>query len=182
MKNLIPILLLFLPVLSFAQNILMGISARYDDSIVEWLIFNDEEDTEGELEMRWATQNDLTKWNYDIGDNSGRIETKWRDDLSEWQVSGDDGVIITMRPRWPRDFSEWRITDNNKVIHLKTRYANVGDEWIIDSEEYGWFSIYTEYRGDPRDWIIIDEMDEDISMTMKMAMTFIAVFNSFPKD
>ena len=181
MKIIHILALILLPLLSFSQEVLMGISARYDDSFAEWVIYTDEEDAEGELEIRWSTQNDLTKWNYDVSGNSGRIETKWREDLSEWQVFGD-GEIISMRPRWPRDFSEWRVTDNKTTLYFKTRYSNNGDEWIVSTEEHGWFTIYTEYARDPRDWIIVDEMNEEVSMTMKMAMTFLAVFNTLPRD
>lgn len=173
--------LILLPLLSFSQEVLMGISARYDDSFAQWTIYTDDEDAEGELEMRWSTQDDLTKWDFDVSGVSGRIETKWRDDLSEWQVFCD-GEIVTMRPRWPRDFSEWRITDNKTTIYFKTRYSNSGDEWIISTEGHGWFTVYTEYSRDPRDWVIVDEMNEEVGMSMKMAMTFLAIFNTIPRD
>ncbi len=181
MKLLQTIFFTLLPFLLFSQNILTGISARYDDSFTEWIVYTDDEDETGEIKMRWMQRNDFTKWDYDIGGRYGRIETSRGNDLTEWRISGDED-IITMRPRFPRDISEWRITDNDKTIIFKTRYSNNGDEWLIETEKYGWFTIYTEYARDPRDWIIIDEMNEDVSMTMKVAMVFAAVFNASPRQ
>lgn len=184
MKILPIILFSLLPVFAFAQPILTGISSKWDDSFIEWTVYTDDpeadEDFTGDLEMRWIQQNDFTKWDYDVENERGRIETKRHNDLSEWQIFGN-GEIITMRPRWPRDFSEWRITDNSKTIYFKTRY-NSGDEWVVGSEDYGYFTVYTEYRRDPRDWIIIDEMHPEVSLPMKMAMVFLAVFNSAPRE
>lgn len=164
-----------------AQDFLTGLSAKWDDSFVEWTIYTDDEDTEGELKMRWLQLNDFSKWDYDLGDEYGRIDATWKNKFDEWTVFGTESTI-TMRPRFPGDLREWRITDNDITIYLRTRYNNRADEWVITDEKHGWFTIYTEYPNDPRDWIIVDELNEEITQTMKMAMSFIAVFNAMPKQ
>jgi hypothetical protein len=40
--------------------------------------------------------------------------------------------------------------------------------------------MYTAFEGDPREWIIVDEMDT--SLPEKMMLLFIAIINSTPKQ
>ena len=41
--------------------------------------------------------------------------------------------------------------------------------------------MQTEWENDPRDWNIYDELDERVSLEMKLAMTFITIINSAPR-
>ena len=83
---------------------------------------------------------------------------------------------------WSNDFREWRISNNSISLTLKSKYGNTFDEWIVREDNYGHFAMYTNWEGDPREWEIVDELDEDVSLEMKMALVFIASFHSFPKN
>jgi len=165
---------------SLQAQVLTGISAKWSDAFNEWTFFTDTEDEEGDLTMRWQMRNDWSEWDYRIGESSGSIRMKWKDDPTQWEVRGD-GEIVTIRMKWNNDISQWTLSDGTNRFTFKTRWANNLNEWILKNEDKGIFEIYTEYENDPRDWLIVDEMDEEISLPMKLGMIFIAVFNSVPK-
>jgi hypothetical protein len=87
-----------------------------------------------------------------------------------------------MRTLFRGNFREWRITDNRKTLRFKTKFGNISDEWILDNNRNGIFDVYTNFEGDPRAWSIVDELDEDISFELKMAMIFISIYYSTPKQ
>lgn len=160
---------------------LSGITARWSDAFTEWVIFAEDADGPGELRLRWSSQDDWTEWEYRMGDALGQVRLKWGDDKNEWEIRGEN-QIVSARTLWKDDFREWRITDNTQQITLRSRYGNTRDEWEIRDADVGLFNMYTAYQGDPRDWIIVDELDASISTPMKMALVFIALYNSIPKQ
>ena len=171
--------LLFFSVAVQAQFI-TGISTKWSDEFTEWIIYTDDEDIEGEVTMRWQMQGDWTEWDYSLGEDSGSIKLKWKDDPNQWEISGGN-ELITARTLWKDDASEWRITNNSKSITLKRRWSNNFNEWSLKNDKYGEFDMITEWEGDPREWLVTDYMDEDISIHMKMAILFLVTFHSSPK-
>jgi hypothetical protein len=181
MKNLIlAFLFTVLPFLLSAQY-LTSISTRYSDSFIEWTFYTEDEEEEGDLAIRWLLQNDWTEWEYRIGETFGTIKTKWRDSPEEWELRGNN-KIVTARTIWSGDYREWRITDNHLTLTLKTKWGNLWDEWLLRDDSHGNFNMYTEWERDPRDWVIVDELDDEVSFEMKMMMMFIVVFHSSPKQ
>ena len=182
MKNLFNFLLLSLCCFQLnAQEILTGVGTKWSDEFREWTIYTDDEEVEGDLIMRWQMKNDWTEWDYRIDEEIGSIRMKWKDDPSQWEIRGN-GEIITARMLWKNDVREWRITNNTKSITLKSKWGNNLNEWLLKEDKYGYFEIYTEWENDPREWVIVDELDEDISLPMKMAFIFIAIYHSSPKE
>lgn len=170
--------MLLIPCLIDAQQIL-GIGTRYDDSFREWIITTDEEDISGELEIRWAFRNDWTEWDVRIGDVSATIERKWKDDPNLWEIRAD-GEVVNARTTWTGEFNRWKLNDGNSQINWGTKYFNIRDEWTADGEGNDAFRMFTYWEGDPREWVIEDDMPE-ISTAMKIAMIFLAVHFSTPK-
>ncbi len=178
MKNLL-IILAFLPLAAQAQY-LTGIATRYDDSFVEWNFFSEDEE-EGELKMRWQLQDDWTQWDYRFEDAIGNIEMKWRDNPNEWELRGNN-KIVTARTLWNGDFKEWRISNSDFNLTLRTRWNNQLDEWELRDGDHGTFRMLTAWERDPRDWVIEDGLDEEVSFEMKLMLVFLVVFNSSPKQ
>lgn len=171
----------FLPLCAEAQ-LLTGIGTQWDDSFREWILYTDVEGEEGELRLRWSTGNDWTEWNYHLGEHQGGIRIKWPNDPNEWEVRGDNR-IVSARTLWRDNPREWRISGpQGRQFTLKSRYGNLADEWLITSDRYGHFEMYTSWEGDPRDWVIIDELTEEITLPEKMALVFIVLFHSVPKE
>ncbi len=171
-------LFVFLPVFMSAQGI-TGIGTRWADEFREWVILSEEEEI-GDLRMRWQNPNDWSQWDYRIGEVTGTIEQKWKDNPNEWEVRGEN-EIATARTLVRGDFREWRITNNQNQLTIRTRYGNIADEWELRSTSHGNFEMLTVWEGDPREWVIIDELDAEIPLTMRMALIFVVIYNSSPK-
>lgn len=166
--------------ISAQAQYLTGLATKWSDSFSEWTIFTDDESVEGDLEMKWKMQNDVSEWQYRIGEEIGRIKLKWRDNPNEWEIRGNN-QIITARTLWNNQFREWRIKGNGTQFTLRCKYGNTTDEWELRNSSNGIFEIYTNWEGDPREWNIVDELDESIGLPMKMAIVFIATFHSIPR-
>lgn len=179
MKKYLTLLGLLIFPLWLSAQYLTGIATYYSDSFAEWQIFTEYEDEQGQLELRW--RDDWTEWNYSLGESFGTIRMKWRDKPDEWELRGDNR-IVTARAIWPGEIREWRITDNSTTLTLRSRYSNQFDEWELRNSRNGDFQMYTNWERDPRDWVIVDELDGDVSFEMKMMMVFIVVFHSSPKQ
>ena len=106
---------------------------------------------------------------------------KWKDSPEEWELRGNNS-IISARTVWPGQFTEWRITDNKTTLTLKSKWTNQADEWLLRSSNNGDFFMYMSYERDPRDWVIEDGLDENVSFEMKVFMMFVVMFNSTPKQ
>ncbi|MEL6987709.1 MAG: hypothetical protein AAGK97_07730 [Bacteroidota bacterium] len=175
--------MLIFPISSQAQTIL-GIATKWADEFREWDVFTydyeTEEEAEGEIIMRWQTQNDWTEWDFRMFDGNGSIKQKFKDDPSIWELRFYED-LVTARTLWKNDFSEWRITDGNVTLKLKSRWRNSFNEWQIEDTSNGNFYIYTTWEDDPREWEIKDELSEDISASVKMMITFLVIYHSTPK-
>lgn len=180
-KGIILSLLGLLLTVNLSAQILVGLSAKWSDDFSEWIILTDDEDIEGELNMTWQLQNDWSSFDYRIEEASGNIKMKWRENPNEWEVRGDN-EIVTARTRWKDDPREWRITDNDQTIYLRSKWGNNANTWLITDDKYGYFEMYMYYKGDFREWVIIDELGGEISLPMKMTMVFLVMNNSTPKQ
>lgn len=169
-----------MPLLSEAQW-LTGMQTYYSDDFREWIIYTDEEDLEGDLNMRWKSQNNWSEWDYNIGESSGTIRATFRNDPSQFEIRGD-GITVTARRLFANDFREWRITDNETTVIFKTKWGNNTNEWKVRDKKNGSFEMETEWEGDPRNWRIDDEMDEEVSLQMKVAMIFLAIYHASPHE
>lgn len=172
---------LFTPFFLPAQ-VLTGAATKWNDSFREWSFYTLDEDEEGELRLRWSSGDDWTEWNYSFNDFIGSIRIKWRDNPNEWEIRGNN-TIVTARTLWNNDPREWRISGpKGRQFTFKSRYGNQFDDWLITDERFGFFEIYTNWEGDPRDWVIVDELSEEVSLAEKIAMMFIAIYHSTPKE
>jgi hypothetical protein len=180
MKKLVFSLFIFFTLNLNAQT-LTGISVKYNDAYVDWTIYTNDEDVEGNLTMTWQSPDDWSQWTYRIGEHTGTIKTKWNKDLSHWEIRGDN-KIISAQQTWQGDNRQWRITNNSFSLDLKCKYGNNWNDWEVDDSKRGKFSVLTAYQNDPRDWNIEDETTEEVPLTMKMTIVFLSIINSVPKD
>lgn len=164
-----------------AQN-MGGIYALWADDLREWVILDDEGNETGKLKMRWSMQYDLSFWDYTFGEHTGEIRARWRDNYREWQVQ-EGTEIITMRQTWRDIPTEWELTDDSAIqLSWLTRWANTPEEWELrQKSDLGRFEVFTAYEGDPRDWVIIDEMSPDFSVAARIGMVFIPILMVMPK-
>lgn len=153
---------------------------RYIDSFREWEVHTDDPDIRGELRMRWYMQDDWTVWDMHYGDVSATIRQKWADDPDFWEVQCQ-GKTVNAKTTWRGDFTRWKLNDGDTQINWRAKYNNQRDEWEIDTRDPR-FYMFTQWRGDPREWVIVDELSNDTSEAMKIAMIFLALHFSTPKQ
>ena len=164
---------------SFAQRIL-GISTKYSDSFREWIIPTEDEDVTGELRMRWAFQNDWTEWDLTVGDIDATIIQKWKEDPNLWEIRCE-GSIVTAKTAWRGEFNRWKLSDGKHQLNWSSVYNNQLDEWATDDNHDNYFfKVYTYREGDPRDWVVEENLPEDMSDAMRIAMIFLTIHFSSP--
>ncbi|MEM6319638.1 MAG: hypothetical protein AAF960_18340 [Bacteroidota bacterium] len=179
-KQIAIILCMSYAIIALQSQILVGLSAKWNDDFSEWLILTDDEAIEGDLRMTWPMQRDWSSFDYRIEEASGNIKIKWRNNPNEWETRGDNH-IITARTRWKDDPREWRITNNDFTLLLKSKWGNNPNVWILTDEKYGYFEMRMYNRDDFREWEIIDELDDAIPLAMKMTMVFLVMYHSTPR-
>ena len=177
-------ILLLLVFTFFCQSILaqylIGVGTRYNDSFREWTVHTDIEDYTGKLELRWSFDDNWSTWDFRLGDTTATIRQKWNDDPNLWEIDCL-GVRAVARTTWRGEFRQWKINDGVHQFNWQSRYGNVFNEWMVGSERNGWFSVYAYWEDDPREWVIVDELDEEVSLALRLAMVFITLHHSTPK-
>lgn len=161
---------------------LYSMHAKWGDEITQWTIQTVDEEINGELLMRWEALNRIDEWDFSFEGVRGFIKMKKLSNKEQWELRiGNE--IVTILQMWVGDFREWRITDNTNTVEFKNTKPFDPFFWKLKEEaRYGKFEMYSEYEGDPRDWIILDEMDASFSFAMKMAMTFVPIIPLLPRN
>jgi hypothetical protein len=156
-----------------------GIFTRFETDLREWIIIDEEGSEIGFLKMRWMIQNDLTLWDYQLGDSKGEIRARWRDRLTEWEVHSE-GSIYTLRQIWDDVPTEWRMTDDQGLdLTFLTRWANTPEDWELrEKSEYGRFEQFTAWEGDPREWVIIDQLSPKAPSGVRMGLVFLPILTA----
>lgn len=161
-------------------------NAVYSDSFSEWEIRaevledNEWQLVDGSIELNFEGRSDWSSWNFEINDVDIDCRLKWRNNYNHWVIYTPDD-LITIRTVWKDDFRKWKITSSSHIISIESKYRNLSDEWELRSKSKGTWKMYTEREGDPRLWIIEDDLIESIDLYHRLAMTFIVLFNSSPK-
>ncbi len=165
--------------ISYAQE-LIGFSAEYGDTFKEWKVIPVNEQIDlGELNLSWPNKSAWNDWGYQLHDRVGNIRQKWINRPDEWELI-DGEYIVSIKNQWRGDLSIWKIKCDDYSLKFESKYNNLADDWTLTTDKYGSFDIYTEYEGDPRDWIIEDRLNEDLPLALKMAMIFITIHYSVP--
>ena len=168
-------LLLWAPATLAAQRA-DALATRWSDAFDEWIFFREGEEV-GYLEPIW--RNNWTQWRLRI-DTTAEIRQVREGDPTYWELSTPNEVV-TARALWTNDLSQWRISDDDIRLRLNAKWANRSDEWIINDKSHGRLYFYAYWEGDPRDWIIVDQLGAEVSDAMWMMAVFVGVVNSFPK-
>ena len=173
----ISLLLVFSTTLVCGQN-LFGLKTAWDDDYKQWVIVADEEELEGEVEMTWRLRNDPREWNIKLDGQRGSIKQKWDNNRNTW-VLRYGSELINIATVWSNDFNSYRISDGEVSITIeRANYQKDPIEWTIQNEKNGRFLWYNEFDYDNRDWVIIDELEEEISIGIKLAAVLISIINT----
>jgi len=167
-----------LPIIGIGQ--IVGMETSWANEFNEWNIYAldaDGESVEGLLRMRWAMNDDWSEWDYRIGEDFGQIKVKWKGNYNQWELRGGN-EIIDIQTIYKNDATQWRLRSGSKIIRLNLNKRDVPFDWRVDSKEIGFYEVYTEWERDPNAWVIVDELAEDVSIHIKMAIIFFSMFSS----
>ncbi len=156
-----------------------GLVTQFSNSFREWTVFTSDDDIRGELRMRWIMQNDWTVWDMSYGDVNATIEQRSDEDPGFWVIRCN-GKIVNAKTIWRGDFTRWKLNDGDHQLNWRAKYANQRDEWELDEKDLQ-FLMFMQWREDPREWVVVDELPEDISDAMKVAMIFLTLHFSAPR-
>ncbi len=159
-------------------QVIIQISTVWDDRLDEWAIYTDDEEVEGTLEPKWRLDNDITAWEYTIGDiTSGDIKREWSENPNSWIVITELGDRISAKTIWRNDFSEWEIKAGDNSYRLKTEYRGNPNHWLIKQSDQEEFHVFMDRIDDPRDWIVQDFI-EGGTIDLAVTIVFVAIINS----
>ena len=164
---------------TYAQR-LVKLSTKFNDAFGEFELYG-ENDVRGSLTLTWQQPDKWTEWNFRMGDTSGTIKTKWNDDVNFWEIRYNN-KIATAQTIFKNDFSQWRITNNNFSLDLAPAEGNNPNEWWVEDTKRGSLYLATEVPNDPRDWLVQDELSEEVPFAMRMAIIFVAIYQTIPKS
>jgi hypothetical protein len=179
MKGIIQVIIVLLFPFCLHGQYFLEMHTLEDNSFGEWeiLLEKDSSDIYGNLRLTWGMSNNLSEWQYSVDGKEGEILLKFKNNPGLWELRSEDG-LITIQQTWPGDPTEWKISNGKRSFTFKTIYQNQLDDWSTEEEDLGQLVVYTERRGDPRDWIISDYMKDEITLEERMAAIFISIYTS----
>lgn len=159
-------------------QVLSQMSAAWDESLDEWILYTTDEEVEGVLERKWKNGDNFSVWQYDIDQlGAGTISQSWEGNSNRWELLSDSGERIEFKTVWKDDYSIWEVRFEDKRLRLKSSSGQFRSEWSIQKSEEEEFHIYLANEPDPRDWLIEDYI-EGGSMDLAIGIAFISMFHS----
>lgn len=175
--------LLIMVVQLSGQSTFFELHGVWDDRYDQWELIAEDHDGEAvvvRIEQLWPLNNNWEEWRIDGDLLRGSIKTKWRGDLTRWEVRVNN-TLVEINQKWRNDPNVWEIRQANKRLKIETDYRDDANVWVAHLEE-GDFALFTEYRDDPRDWLIDDYVTVSLTDEAKLAMVFISLIQSLPKS
>ncbi len=152
-----------------AQKV-VGISTQYDDRFDKWVIVTDSAGLEGTIEATWASLHDYTEWQYNIGDQSGIIRMRQKENPNVWEIMGG-GEIIEARTLYPGEFNHWQMQGGRISVDVEI-YRRRPEQWLAKYRQQDIY-FYTYRERDLRDWIV--ENNASFSVPLQLALIFIPI-------
>lgn len=155
--------------------------SRWNDRFDEWEILaslNDEE-VVIHLDLVWPLQRNWEEWRIKSELFQGSIRTKWRGDISQWEMR-INGDIILIRQLNRNDLNRWEISNGSSREILQTQWFNNPNQWHLPRRKGAWIQ-FMDRENDPRDWIIEDYLEENTDPAIRLAAIFIVIWQTIPK-
>ncbi len=178
MKYFVFIFIVFLNIPNLTGQHLVGMSTRYDSDVSEWVLYpEDDKLPECTIRARWAVPENPGEWDFRMGELSGVIRQKWKGKMDEWEIIGDNNNT-RLKMVWPGDPREWRIESGDKEYTIHTKFNIPLGDWELKSKADSPFVIYPAYQNDLRDWLIQDNLPEDLHITTRLGLCFAVIISN----
>lgn len=149
---------------------IIGLSTKYDDRFDKWIIVTDNEELKGTLEATWATLNDYSEWQYALGDQTGIIRLRHKDNPGFWEIVGG-GDIIQARTIFPGEYDQWQLQGGRLSVDVEM-YRRDPEQWLAKYKNEELY-FYTYEERDLRDWVV--ENKASFSLPMQLGLIFIPI-------
>lgn len=151
--------------------------AVYPNQIREWRFLDDEESDLGSLRARWIFEQDLSQWDIRLGELSGSVQQKWKNQPHDWEIRLHNSFIAA-QPVWPRQYDTWRLQFNDRVYTFSMDYDPEGSLWRLTTDETDILAIYNTYLYDFMDWTLEYASDVDDPILVVASCFLAAVYSN----
>ncbi len=151
----------------------------YSNDFREWILKDSAEQQLGTMRASWQFERDYSQWDIRIGELSGSIYHKWRDQNNDWEIRLQND-FYTAQAVWKGQFDSWRITNNNKTYYLNLIRDPDGFQWKLSKEQEELCFLYNTYFSDLREWTI-EYFEKLNDPALMVAAIFIVSYYSTPK-
>jgi len=164
------------------QGYFVGVSSTWDDRLDEWELEVEDEDAQSAviyISQLWPLRNNWEEWRIEGELLEGNIKTKWRGDISQWELrTAKSVVLISQLSRG--DLNRWELREGSQRVTVSTKYYDNPNEWVVKGSKDAW-AMWTTNVNDPRDWYIEDYIDGEYSLALRTGLVFISLWQSIPK-
>lgn len=161
------------------SQVITGIGTKYADDLTEWIFYTEEDEEIGTLQPTFI--NDLSHWNWNIGDLSGSIALDKNASLREWEIFCENRHYY-IRQTWRNDLSIWSITNDRITLNVEAEYKNTLETWNASFDRSHKMEITTYREFDPREWYVQDTLENTTPLPMKVGAIFIAVLSRISRE
>ena len=164
------------PSLNHAQSKFFNISSEYDNTAVEWQIISiDSSNNEiySSVRAKWPYKSSWTERQFDHLEYFWGMSLRYQTNPQHWFLETDYGNV-SIKQKWRNDITEWNVSYEDIKLKWTTDFGNDISQWYFEDKEFGFMEMWTTYEGDSRDWEI-DDQAPDVPDEIKLAMILISV-------
>lgn len=126
-------------------------SSILDNSLDCWTLYDSTESFLGELESSGLYNDAFNSWNFRIGETSGSIKRRWKENLDEYNCYQNNN-ILSFNPVWKGQYDQWKIITDSISYNLELGINSDGLFGILkDNSNTKILSISNDIPFDPRD-------------------------------
>lgn len=179
MRSIFCLLFLYYSSLPVQAQDIYSFQTYYSNDFREWILEDSAEQQIGTLRASWQFEKDYSQWDIRIGELSGSIYHKWRDQNDDWEIHLQND-FYTAQPVWKGQFDSWRITNNNKTYYVNLIRDPDGFQWKLSKEQEDLCFLYNTYYYDLREWTI-EYFGKVNDPALMVTVVFLVSYYSTPK-
>lgn len=171
----------------FSQEII-SFNTTFSNSFKDWT-FDFIEDSfdentsiiDGQISLTWSIANQWDEYSVTLEGFRSGIKRNAIGTMLSFELTNDSNERVTANRIWPRDLSAWKVDYDGVSYEIRLLYPDDPEEWIIQTENQTLCNILTEFRGDPRYWILDYKSETLIPKEIQKLAVVIIIHITCPK-
>lgn len=143
----------FLGIAHIAAQPIHFFETAYEDDPRDWILYDTAENYSGMLRARWGFDGDWSQWDLRIGESSGSIQQRWREQPHQWECRLMD-TLVSFQPVWQDQTDAWRLEGPDGTLHYRREQDSEGIRWTLMQGPEPWLVVYNTYYDDYSAWTI----------------------------